>query len=188
MAALRVFRYEADADERWIRAWEPFTTLRIPMRYEHQLMATGGVGSLTIARMINVVDAPGPGGPVRSTEIASWIAITQDERLKGHLAVTSDLTGPFAEPLDLVTMKRRASGDAWFDQAFATFAPQPSDVTETLTPSLRKLLLSWRIPIHAEIRPGGFVLVPVALGADAQSLNWFTDAAHVFGEKATKGS
>ncbi|MBL8610660.1 MAG: hypothetical protein JNL38_25195 [Myxococcales bacterium] len=186
-AAQRGFRYEPDADERWLRAWEPYTTVRLPLRYEHSLQATGSVGSISIARVVMAIDAPAPNGATVSTEISSWIVITQDTRMTGRLAVTSDFGTPWAEPLDLVTMKRRASGDPHFDHVFATFAPTPDDVIQSLTPSLRKLLLSWRMPIHAEVRPGGFVLLPPTLGADPQSLAWFSDAIHLFGEKATKG-
>ena len=30
-AAQRGLRYEADVDERWLRAWEPYTTLKVPV-------------------------------------------------------------------------------------------------------------------------------------------------------------
>lgn len=186
IAAQRGYKYEPDADERWLRAWEPYATLRLPLRYEHALTATGSVGSISIARVVQAVDAPGPNGTTQSTEISAWIAITQDTRITARLAVSSDAGTPWAEPYDLVTMKRRASGDPYFDHTFATFAPTPEDVIEGLTPSLRKLLLGWRMPIHAELRPGGFVLAPVTLGADPQGLAWFSDAIHLFGEKATK--
>ena len=45
IARQRGLRYEPDADERWLRAWEPYTTLKVPFRYEHALSATGGSGS-----------------------------------------------------------------------------------------------------------------------------------------------
>ena len=150
------------------------------------LTATGSVGSISIARVVQSVDSPGPNGTTQSTEISAWIAITQDTRITARLAVSSDVGTPWAEPYDLVAMKRRASGDPYFDHTFATFAPTPEDVIEGLTPSLRRLLLGWRMPLHAELRPGGFVLAPVTLGADPQGLAWFSDAIHLFGEKATK--
>ena len=51
-AARERFRYTPEADERWMRAWEPYATLRVPARYEHVLDSTGEVGSLTIARLV----------------------------------------------------------------------------------------------------------------------------------------
>jgi hypothetical protein len=185
-AAQRSFRYEPDADERWLRAWEPYTTLKPPIRYEHALHATGGEGSLSIARMITLVPGYAMNGEAIETEVSAWVAIAQDTRLQGAVAVCSDLASPFAEPLDLIAMKRRASGDPKFDHVFATFAPTSDDLTTALTPSLRKLLMTWRLPVHAEIRPGGFIVAPVSLSADVQGLHWFVDALQLFGGKASK--
>jgi hypothetical protein len=39
-----------------------------------------------------------------------------------------------------------------------TYADSPLDAARALTPSLRKLLLTWNFEGHLEIRPGGFVL------------------------------
>jgi hypothetical protein len=180
-AARKGLSYEPEADERWLRAWEPFATLKTPIRYEHALLATGGSGSITIARL--VVDAGGEAG-----EAGSWIAIAQDVRLVGEAraAATSDGSPVFGDPLDLVTMPRRRTGDLAFDQVFASFAPTDDDLARGITPSLRKLTLSWRIPLHFEVRPGGFVLAPTSLGADAQSLSWLLGAVQFFGEKAAK--
>ena len=61
-----------------------------------------------------------------------------------------------------------------------------SELTAALTPSVRKLLLGWRVPLHAEFRPGGFVFAPVSVSADETGLAWLLDAVHLFGEKATK--
>lgn len=187
-ASQRGLRYEADADERWLRAWEPYTTLKVPLRYEHALHATGGGGSLTIARM--VVDVPGPappsGIPVHPTEFGTWIAIVQDERVKAKAAVTNDFGSVFAEPLNLVSMPRRATGDAAFDHVFASFSGTDEDLAAGVTASVRRLLLSWRVPVHAETRPGGFIVAPVSLTADGGGLAWMLDAVHIFGQKATK--
>ena len=49
-AQSRGLRYEPEADERWLRAWEPYTTLKVPFRYEHALHATGANGSISVAR------------------------------------------------------------------------------------------------------------------------------------------
>jgi hypothetical protein len=171
--------YEPDADERWLRAWEPFITLKTPLRYEHALLATGQAGSITIARfVVSMGDA----------EAAAWVAIAQDGRLGGdaHAAAASDPSSTFAEPIDLVTLPRRASGDPAWDRVFAAFAATDADIERAVTPSLRKLTLSWRIPLHFEVRPGGFVLAPVSLAADAQSLGWLIGAAQFFGDKAAK--
>lgn len=186
-AAQRGLRYEREADERWLRAWEPFATLKVPVRYEHALHATGTTGSVSIARA--VVELPGgpfDGGVPRPTEMGTWIAIAQDERLRGRAAVTSDFGGVFGEPLDLVPMPRLATGDAAFDHVFASFASDAAALAGAITPSVRKLLLGWRIPVHAELRPGGFVLAPPSVAGDPRGLAWLVDAVAVFGEKARK--
>ena len=180
-------RYEPDADERWIRMWEPYATLRIPVRYEHALYATGADGSMTIARMVFPTPlpphmAPRPGAMF---DASAWVAIAQDEMLSAELAVTSDPGSPFAEPLSSVSMSRRNSGDPYFDAAFCTFLREDSAI-EALTPSLRRLLLSWRIPLHAEFKKGGFVLAPVALPPDLTGLRWLVHAIPIFSEKARK--
>jgi len=192
-AARKGFRYAPEADERWLRAWEPFATLRAPIRYEHALLATGRTGSLTIARM--VVEAPRVDGSMG--EASAWIAIAQDERLAGdaRIAATSDFVADrggvvrpsiFGDPLDLVAMPRRRSGDATFDAAFAAFAKSPEDLARALTPSVRKLVIGWRVPLHFEVRAGGFILAPTSLGADPQSLTWLLGAVQFFGDKASK--
>lgn len=181
-AAQSGLRYEADADERWLRAWEPYATLKVPLRYEHALHATGAGGSMSIARAV----VPLPSPTAEAHEVGTWIAIVQDVRLSDRVATTSDFAGVFGDPLDLVALPRRATGDPAFDHVFATFAREPADVAHGLTPSARKLLLGWRIPVHAEIRPGGFVLAPVALQADAHGLSWLLSALPLFGEKANK--
>jgi hypothetical protein len=183
-AAQRGLRYEADADERWLRAWEPYTTLKVPLRYEHALHATGGAGSLSIARaVVELPPAPGASNPV---EVGTWMAIVQDVRMTAKAATTSDFNGVFGEPLELAAMVRRATGDPAFDHVFASFAEAEEQLAMALTPSLRKLLLGWRVPVHAELRPGGFVLAPVSVSADDRGLTWMLNAVHLFGEKATK--
>ncbi len=181
VASRRGMRYEAEADERWLRAWEPFATLRGPLRYEHALLSTGAQGSLTVARL--VVSA---GAAEVAREASAWIVIAQDPRLDARAAATSDPGSPFGEPLELVTMPRRPTGDPGFDRAFAAFAPSEEELRAALTPSLRKLVMGWRVPLHFEVRKGGFVLAPVALSADPASLDWLLDAAQLFGDKATK--
>ncbi len=181
-AATKGLRYEPDADERWLRVWEPFVTLKTPHRYEHALEATGTTGSLTVARMVQETVVPGGA----SYESASWIAIAQDVRMESVAASTCDVGGVFGEPLDLVTMPRVRTGDAAFDPIFATFSPSKEDLARAITPSVRKLVLSWRIPLHFEVRKGGFILAPVALPADAGSLAWLVRSIEVFGEKAAK--
>lgn len=185
-AAQRGLRYQPDADERWLRAWEPYTTLKVPIRYEHALEATGGVGSITIARAVVELPVPPNPAPMRPTEVGAWIAIVQDERIKARAATTNDFGGIFGEPLEIVGMRRRATGDPTFDHSFASFAASEGDLAAGITPSVRKLLLSWRTPVHAELRPGGFVLAPVTLSADDKGLVWMLNAVHLFGEKATK--
>ncbi len=187
-AQARGLRYESDADERWLRAWEPYTTLKVPVRYEHALHATGERGSISVARAVldTAPPNPPPGVSPAMYEIGTWIAIVQDERIQAQAAVTSDFATPFAEPLELVTAKRRPSGDPAFDHVFASFAASDEELARAVTPSVRRLLLSWRIPVHAETRAGGFILAPVALGADERGLAWMFDAVHFFGGKATK--
>ena len=185
-AAQRGLRYEAEADERWLRAWEPYTTLKVPIRYEHALHATGGTGSVSIARA--VVELPGSPDPMLQTprEVGTWIAIVQDDRMKAKAATTSDFAGVFGEALELASMVRQSSGDPAFDHVFASFAESDQALGKALTPSIRKLLLGWRVPVHAEFRPGGFVLAPVSVTADEKGLTWMLNAVHLFGEKATK--
>jgi hypothetical protein len=188
IAALRGLRYEADADQRWLRAWEPYTTLRVPIRYEHALHATGATGSVSIARA--VVELPlrpaVTGGSGATSEVGTWIAIAQDVRMTARVATTSDFQGVFGEPLELVPMRRLPTSDASFDHVFASFAESDHPLRLGLTSSVRKLLLGWRTPIHAEIRPGGFVLAPVTVTPDERGLAWILNAVHLFGEKATK--
>jgi hypothetical protein len=197
-ASARGLRYEAEADERWLRAWEPYTTIKVPFRYEHALNATGTHGSISIARA--VLEMPphplaGPEGAPRlrgdvnkpgPSEVGTWVAIVQDIRITAQAATTSDFGSVFAEPLELVSMPRRATGDAAFDHVFASFAKSEEELRAAITPSVRKLLLSWRAPVHAEVRAGGFVLAPVSAPADDKGLLWMLQAVHVFGEKATK--
>ena len=186
-AAQRGLRYEADADERWLRAWEPYTTLKVPFRYEHALHATGGTGSVSIARAVfELPPNPTQPEPQAPNEVGTWIAIVQDVRMKAKAATTSDFGGVFGEPLELASMVRRQSGDPAFDHVFASFAESDEEIGRALTPSIRKLLLGWRVPMHAEFRPGGFVLAPVSVTADEKGLAWMLNAVHLFGEKATK--
>lgn len=185
-AAQRGMRYEPDADERWLRAWEPYTTLKTPNRYEHILEATGGSGSISLGRAVVELPVPAQPNPMRPTEVGTWIAIVQDERITVKAATTNDFGGIFGESLEIITTPRKATGDAAFDHTFASFADTRDDLDAGLTPSVRKLLLSWRVPVHAELRPGGFVIAPVSLGADERGLGWLLSAIHLFGEKATK--
>ncbi len=183
-AATKGFRYEPDADERWLRVWEPFATLRVPLHYEHVLSATGEIGSITLAMMVHELPAPHLPSGVRP--VAAWLAIVQDTRIAGKFAITSDRQLVFGEPLDLVPMPRQSGGDAWFDGVFATFGETQAAVTDALTPSLKKLVMGWQTPLHAEVRPGGFILCASALPPDHAGLAWLADATTQFGAKATK--
>lgn len=171
-------RYEPDADERWIRVWEPYATLKTPIRYEHALHGTWTSSAITIARMILT---PRPGFAVGDE---AWIAIGQDERLRGKAAASSD-AGPLFRD-SAVPLPRHRTGDPAFDAVFSAYGETAEAVIEAISPSLRKLTVGWRAPIHFELRPGGFILVPVALKPDPQSLSWLVDASRVFAEKAAK--
>lgn len=186
IAAQRGLRYEPDADERWLRAWEPYTTLKVPIRYEHALSSTGGVGSISIARAVVEIPRPPMAHPDFVAEVGMWIAIVQDVRIKTKAATTSDFGGVFGEALEIASMVRRSTGDRSFDHVFASFAESDEDLAKALNPSVRKLLLGWRVPVHAELRPGGFVLAPVSVAPDPNGLSWMLNAVHLFGEKATK--
>ncbi len=170
-AARAGLRYAPDADERWLRAWEPYATLRVPVRYEHLLEGA----ALTIARF--VVD----GGA------SAWIAIAQDERVRGRAAVTNDGSRVFGDGPELVTMPRHPTGDPAFDATFAVFAPTGDDLGLAVTPDVRRVALSWRTPVHFEVRPGGVVLAPVALRADPASLAWLLQAIATLTRKAAQG-
>jgi hypothetical protein len=164
-------RYSPEGDERWLRAWEPYTTLRTPVRYEHLLEATERARSVTIARLVTEQGA------------SAWIAIAQDDRAHARAAATSDPMDVFREPADLVSLPRRYTGDEAFDRVFASFAPSDEDLATAITPRLRRLTLSWQTPVHLEVRPGGFVVAPVALGADEDSLTWLLHAVRAFGDR-----
>lgn len=181
----RGLRYEAEVDERWMRVWEPYTTLKIPVRYEHALSTTGAIGSLTIARMVQLREEIRGAQPT-IFELGAWIAIAQDERIRGKVAASNEAKSPFAESPELVETSRHRTGDAAFDAVFAAFGTSREAVAEAIGPSVRKLVLGWRVPLHFEIRHGGFVLAPVALGRDPRSLGWLVDAVHWFGDKAAK--
>lgn len=163
-AARQGFRYSSEPDERWARAWEPYVTLRTPVRYEHQLESTGDHGSLTLARVIV------EGGA------ATWLAIAQDEAVRGRAAASSDPMSALAEPPELVSMARRATRDPAFDAVFAAFAPTEEELALALSSGVRRLTLSWQTPVHFEVRPGGVIVAPVALGADPASLSWLVRA------------
>ena len=192
-AARAGLRYEPDADERWFRAWEPFATLRVPVHYTHALHTTSpdGHSSISIARMGLTIRAHSPtGAGLVDTEMRAWVAIVQDARMSalvadGPVAVTSDRGSAFSETWDLISLPRRMTGDGPFDQVFATFS-KTADTSKAISKSLRKLLLSWRAPVHAEVRAGGFVLCPTLLPADPASVSWLLTAAGIFGNKATK--
>ena len=193
-AARAGLRYEPDADERWFRAWEPFATLRVPLHYTHALHATSadGFASISIARMAVTLQAMQPTGNVKEAEYRSWIAIVQDTRmdalvLDGAIALTSDRGSAFAEPWDTIALPRRTTADPPFDNVFASFSKSAlSSRPKPVSRSLRKLLLSWGIPVHAELRAGGFVLCPPLLPADPASVSWLLTAAGIFGDKASK--
>ena len=170
-AARAGLRYAPDADERWLRAWEPYATLRVPIRYEHLLEGA----ALTIARFVVVGGA------------SAWIAIAQDERVRGRAAVTNDGSRAFGEGPELVTMPRHATGDPSFDATFAVFAPSGDEMGLAVTPGVRRVTLSWRTPVHFEVRPGGVVLAPVALRADPASLAWLLQAVATLTRKAAQG-
>jgi hypothetical protein len=184
-AARKGFKYVPDADERWIRVWEPYATLKTPIRYEHVLEATGESGSMTVARFVVTTPIMTPNGPAEG-EASAWVAIAQDPRVKTRAAATCDVAGVFGEPLDLVPLMRRLTRDPAFDHAFASFAESDEDLASAITPSVRRLVLSWQIPVQFELRPGGFIVAPTALRPDPDSLAWFVRAVHLFGEKATK--
>ena len=185
-AAAHGLKYELDADERWLRAWEPYVTLKTPTRYAHALSSTGSGGSLTIARFSVPAEAMGPGDAAATPEVSAWIVIAQDVRMTGRAATTSDPGRIFSEGPELVSVPRRTTGDAAFDRVFSSFAPSEAELDAAITPSSRKLLLGWRIAVHVEVRPGGFIVAPVALPADPTSLSWLVSAVHVFGDKAAK--
>lgn len=178
-AARSGMRYEPEVDERWLRVWEPFVTLKTPIRYEHALHSTGTSAAISIARLVL---PPRPGWTVGDE---AWIAFVQDEAMTGpRAAATSDVGGIFGDTV--TSLPRQFSRDAAFDAVFTSFAESEEDLAKAVTPSLRKLTLGWRTPVHFELKPGGFVLAPVALRPEPQSLAWLTSAARFFDEKAKK--
>lgn len=174
-ARQRGARYEPEADDRWFTSWEPFVTLRVGEGYEHSISHTDAVCSRSVARAI----LPVPGGEART-----WLMIAQDERFRGHAAATSDTRSPFVDPL--VAMRRQYTGNAAFDAVFVTHAASPEQALEALGPSVQKLLLSWQLPVHVELRPGGLVIAPVTLAADPTRLEWLWNMPLVLAEKASE--
>ena len=81
-------------------------------------------------------------------------------------------------------MPRCSTGDPVFDASFAVFAPSQTELGAAVTPGVRRVALSWRTPVHFEVRPGGVVLAPVALRADAASLHWLVQAVQTLARKA----
>ncbi len=175
------FRYEPEPDERWLRVWEPFATLRTPVRYEHALHRTFDTTAVSIARFVL---APRTGWAVGDE---SWIALVQDEGLTGPPAAsTNDTAGVFG---DLSTaLGRQPTGDAAFDNVFASYAESGAALAAAITPSLRKLTLGWRTAMHFELKKGGFILAPITLSPDARSLAWLISAVAAFSEKAKKAA
>jgi hypothetical protein len=165
--------YDPDPDERWLRVWEPYVTLRTPVRYEHALGATGTTTALTVARFVL---PPRPGYAVGDE---GWIAVGQDERLHGTAAATSDMNPIYRD--EGTTLPRQPTGDGAFDAVFATFGP---DVPRVINAEVRRIAVAWRTPVHFELRQGGYILAPVALRPDAASLAWLLDAARVLANKA----
>jgi hypothetical protein len=138
---------------------------------------------VSIARFLVASD---PGDP-DSRPTSAWIAFVQDTRLEGARAAAANDQRPpsaFAESFDLVSLPKRRTGDGSFDRAFGSFAPSDDDLARAITPSVRKLALSWRIPLHIDVRPGAFILSPISLPADPASLSWLLGAVQFFGEKA----
>lgn len=175
--ALRAgLQYEAEPDERWLRAFEPYATLRTPVRYEHALSSTGTSSALTVARFVL---APRDGAAAGDE---GWLALGQDERLRGRAASTSDASPIFRD--DAVPLPRWRTGDDAFDAVFASFAESEESLATALPDRLRRLTLGWRSPVHFEVRPGSFVLAPISLRPDPASLAWLFDAARVFANKA----
>ena len=78
------------------------------------------------------------------------------------------------------------TGDPSFDAIFSVFAAAGEDVSRSISPSLRRLLLSFQTPLHADIRAGGYIFAPVALGFDPASLAWLDQAMFSFADKGTK--
>ncbi len=175
-AARHAARYEPEADDRWLNSWEPFVTLRVSERYDHSLSKTTATGSRTLAWCI--LQAPGGG------HVATWLMIAQDDRLQGHAAATSDLRSPFFEPV--IAMPRIRSGNPAFDHAFAAHAESLEELQQAFGPSVQKLLLSWQLPVHVEVRPGGLILAPVTLAFDLPRLEWLWQQPSLFAEKAAK--
>jgi hypothetical protein len=177
--ALRAgLRYEPDPDERWLRVWEPYVTLRTPIRYEHALSSTGTTTALTVARFVL---APRSGFAVGDE---GWIAVAQDERMLGsRVAATNDPSPIFRD--EDISLPHRRVGDAAFDAAFSTYAATDTDLA-VLNSSVRKLVLGWNAPLHLEIRQGGYILAPTGLRPDPASLSWLLEAAGVFAAKVSK--
>jgi hypothetical protein len=177
-AARKGFRYNPEGDERWMRVWEPYATLKTPLRYEHVVESTGEGGSFTVARFV----VPTLWGSVEG-EASAWIAVVQDPRIDARAAATSDGTALFGE---VVPLTRRGTGDARFDHFFASFADTDDALARAITPSLRKLVLGWQTALHFELRPGGFIMAPVALPPHPESLSWLVRSLPLFGDKASK--
>lgn len=176
VASRRGLRYQPAPDERWIRVWEPYVTLRVAESYEHALESTGVHGSITVSMF-----------SVRSPYLSrSLLALVQDPRIVRAVAVTNEVGTTFREDPELLSSRRTPTGDAVFDSRYATFRVGADDPSEALSPSLRKLLLGWNVALHLELRPGAFVFAPVGLPLDARSVDWVVEVLPLIAQKAQK--
>jgi hypothetical protein len=179
-------RYEPDADERWLRVWEPFLTFEPPFEFSHSLSSVGSIGSVNLARGV-IAALPGEAPAMQATQppCFAWIAFVQDtraiSRLGPPIAVSSDRRSPFAKVLP--ASRAIATGDRGFDQAFQTIANEESLVAARLTSPVRQLLLGWNAPMHLEIRSEGYALCFPWLPADPTRLRWLLEAIALLGRK-----
>jgi hypothetical protein len=174
-------RYEPEADERWIRVWEPLLTVAPAYGFSNALSMTSDERSVTMARMMT----EGFG-----RRLYAWAAFVQDTRVLSRLgtpvATTSDANSPFCAS-QVAGSTRRMTGDQAFDQVFRSYAAEEAMLGARLGTGVRSLLLGWRVSLHLEVRNEGFALVFPQLPADPPSIAWMFDAIVLLGRKIAEG-
>lgn len=144
--------YQLWPDLTWYSSWEPFETIVAPSRY------------------FNAVQVPIQGA--HAVVVEPWNALGDITPLGRTLLAFVEHPGLFYRAscrtggsyltrvayLDGSKPIRQFVGDPEWDDSIETFADSPLDAARALTPSLRKLLLSWHFEGHLEIRKGRLML------------------------------
>lgn len=172
-------RYDADPDERPLRVFEPFVTLRRPRRYEHMLHVVRDAGSLWLGRVKVEIEG-------QRSCAESWIALGQGRHFGSAAAASRHDPTPFNQDAHDADLAPQTMPYPDFAAAFHVFAESRADARDAIPRGLQELMLGWGLPLHCELRPDIFVLAPVTLPFDEPSLTWLLAAAKLFGTTAAQ--